>query len=118
MKHVHACLSDSKDGESSFHYCGSPVKLVQACLWAGNTLQRHLNRRRGAAKHLQASLSARNVRESSIHHCGGPVNLVQACLCVRNTLQRRFNRRGGAVKQASSSASKYGESTFTTVEVL
>ena len=41
MKHVQACLSVSEDGESSFHYCGSPVSLVQPCLWAGNTLQPH-----------------------------------------------------------------------------
>ena len=44
LKHVQACLRSSKDGESIFHHCKSPVKLVQACLWAGNTLQRHLNR--------------------------------------------------------------------------
>ena len=32
LKHVQACLSAKKDQESSFHYCGGPVKLVQACL--------------------------------------------------------------------------------------
>ena len=32
MKHVEACLSARKDGESSFHHCGGLVKLVQACL--------------------------------------------------------------------------------------
>ena len=34
MRHVQACLSASKDGERSFHNCGSPVIVVQACLWA------------------------------------------------------------------------------------
>ena len=29
MKHVEACLSARKDQESSFHYCGSTVDLVQ-----------------------------------------------------------------------------------------
>ena len=49
-KHEHACLSASKDGESSFHYCSSPVKLVQAYLWAVNSLQRHLYRQERAVK--------------------------------------------------------------------
>ena len=67
MKHQKTCLSVSKDGESSFHYCGSPVKLAQALCWAGNALQRHFNRR-GAVKDVQASLSARKDRESSFHN--------------------------------------------------
>ena len=46
MKHVQACLSARKDGESSFHHCGGLVNLVQACL------------------------SGRNDRENSFHHCG------------------------------------------------
>ena len=54
---------------------------VQACLWAGNTLQRHLNRRGGAVKNVQACLNVRKDLESSFHHCGGPVKPVQACLC-------------------------------------
>ena len=37
MKHVKACLSAREDRESSFHRCGGPVRLVQACLSAGNT---------------------------------------------------------------------------------
>ena len=80
MKHVQACLRDRKDVESSFHHCGSPVKLVQACLCAGNTLQCHLYRRGRAVKQVKACLSARKDRESSFHHCGSPVKLVQACL--------------------------------------
>ena len=36
-KLVKACFSDSKDQESSFHHCGGPVRLVQACLCAGKT---------------------------------------------------------------------------------
>ena len=32
MKHVQACFSAKKDGESSFHCCGGLVKLFQACL--------------------------------------------------------------------------------------
>ena len=82
MKRVQACLSARKDVESSFHHCGSPVKLVQGCLYAGNTLQRCFKRRRGAVNHVQACLSARNDLESSFHHFGGPVKLVQACFCA------------------------------------
>ena len=37
MKHVDGCLSATDDRESSFHHCGSTVKLVQACLCAGKT---------------------------------------------------------------------------------
>ena len=37
MKHVEACLSGSEDRESSFLHCGSAVRLVKACLWAGMT---------------------------------------------------------------------------------
>ena len=58
LKHVQACLSARKDGESIFHYCESPVKLVQACLLAGSTLQRHLKPLGCAVKHVQACLSA------------------------------------------------------------
>ena len=76
MKHAQACLSSRKDVESSFHHCGSPVKLVQACLCAVNTLQRRFNRRRGAVKQVKACLSARKDRESSFHHCGGPMKPV------------------------------------------
>ena len=47
MKHVEACLSARKDGDLSFHHCGSPVKLVQACLCAGNTLICRLHRQGG-----------------------------------------------------------------------
>ena len=36
MKHVNACLIASEDRESSFHRFGGPVRLVQACLCAGN----------------------------------------------------------------------------------
>ena len=54
VKHVQACLSARKDGESSFLHCGGPVKLVQNCLCVGNTLQRRFHRRGGAVKHTQA----------------------------------------------------------------
>ena len=37
MNHVEACLSAREDRESSFHHCGRPVRLVQACLCAGMT---------------------------------------------------------------------------------
>ena len=104
----------AKGGESSFHYCGRPVNLVQASLWAVNTLQRHLNRRGGAIKHVQVCFCTSTDRESSFHQCGGPVKLVQACLYAENTLQRRFKRRGGAVKHlhACLSASQDGERSF------
>ena len=35
MKHVQARLSFRKELQSSFHHCGSPVRLVQTCLYAG-----------------------------------------------------------------------------------
>ena len=68
VKHVQACLSTSKDGESSFHYCGSTVKLVQACLWAGNTPERRFNRRGGPVKHVQTCLCTSKDGESSFEH--------------------------------------------------
>ena len=37
MKHVEASLSARDDGESSFHGCEDPVRLVQACLCAVKT---------------------------------------------------------------------------------
>ena len=37
MKQVEAGLSAREDRESCFHHCGSPVRLVQACLYAGKT---------------------------------------------------------------------------------
>ena len=37
MKLAKACFSDSEDQESSFHHCGGPVRLVQACVCAGKT---------------------------------------------------------------------------------
>ena len=36
MKQLPACLSASKDRECSFLHCGGLVRLVQACLCAGN----------------------------------------------------------------------------------
>ena len=32
MKHVHPCVTARIDRENSFHQCGVPVNLVQACL--------------------------------------------------------------------------------------
>ena len=37
MKQVQACLSAMEDRESSFHHCGGPVELVQACLCVGKS---------------------------------------------------------------------------------
>ena len=37
MKHVEACLSARDVRERSFHRCGDPVRLVQACLCAVKT---------------------------------------------------------------------------------
>ena len=34
MNHVEARLSAREDRENSFHHCGGPVRLVQACLCA------------------------------------------------------------------------------------
>ena len=36
MKHVKSCLSAREIRDSSFHRCGGRVRLVQACLCAGN----------------------------------------------------------------------------------
>ena len=43
MKLVKSCFSDSEDQESSFQHCGVPVRLVQACLCAGETCNAVLN---------------------------------------------------------------------------
>ena len=37
MKHVLAYLSAREDRETSFHHCGGPVWLAQACLCARKT---------------------------------------------------------------------------------
>ena len=37
MKNVQACLSGREDRESSFHRSRGPVRLVQACFYAGKT---------------------------------------------------------------------------------
>ena len=37
MKYVDACLSAREDGESSFHHCGRPVRLMEAGLSEGKT---------------------------------------------------------------------------------
>ena len=37
MKYMQACLSARENRESSFHLCGGPVRLVQACLCVGKT---------------------------------------------------------------------------------
>ena len=39
MKHVHPSVTARIDRESSFHHCGGPVKLVQACLTASKHLE-------------------------------------------------------------------------------
>ena len=47
MRYVQVCLCASSDQEGSFHHCGGPVKLVQACL--------------GAETHFNAVLTAEGV---------------------------------------------------------
>ena len=86
--HLQSWLSASKDGESSFHYCGSPVKLVQVCLCARKTLHRRFNRGGGAVKHVQACSSASKYGESTFLYCGSPVKLVQACLYAIYTAEK------------------------------
>ena len=88
VKHLLSWLSASKDGESSFHYCGSLVKLVQACLCALNTLHRRFNRGGGAVKHVQACSSGSEYGESTFHYCGSPLKLVQACLYAIYTAEK------------------------------
>ena len=75
-------LSANKDGENSFHHCESPVKLMQTCLCAGNTLQRRFNRSVRAVNYVLACLSASKGRGSSSHHCGGPVKLLYTSLIM------------------------------------
>ena len=38
MKHVEAYVSARAYRKGSFHHCGSPVRLVQACLCFGKDL--------------------------------------------------------------------------------
>ena len=70
VKHVQACLSASKDGESSLHHC------------AENSLHRRFYRSQGAIRHVQVCLCASTDQESSFHHSWSPVKLVQTCLCA------------------------------------
>ena len=76
MEYVQPCLSARKSKERSFHPCGRPVRLMQACLNVGKVRKSCFNRRAGAMKHVQACLSARESIESSFYHSGGPVKLV------------------------------------------
>ena len=52
MKQVQACLIAREDRESSFHYYGSPVRLMQACLCGGKTWSRRFIHREGSLKHV------------------------------------------------------------------
>ena len=56
MKDVQACSCARKHQETSFHICGAPVKLVQACVYAANTLHRRFNRRGGAEKQMEKAV--------------------------------------------------------------
>ena len=58
MKQVQACFTTREDRESSFHHCGSPVRLVQARLCAGKTRQSRFILRGGDVKQVQSCLSA------------------------------------------------------------
>ena len=85
MKHVWACLSAKEDRESRFHYYGSPVRLVEACLCGGKSWSRRFIQREGAVKQVEACLCAREDRESRFHRCEGPMRLGQACLYAGTT---------------------------------
>ena len=89
-----ACLSANKHWQSSFLHCGGFVKLVEACLCVGNTLQSRFKPGGSAVKYVQACLSSSKNRVSSFHHCGGPVKLVQPSIWAGNIPQRRITRRG------------------------
>ena len=52
MRILLAWLSNRKELEISFNNCRGPLKLVQACLCAGKTLQRRFNRRGGVLKYV------------------------------------------------------------------
>ena len=75
MKHVETCLSSRGDRESSFHRCGSPVRLVQPVYVPERPDKSVLSSE-------EACLTAVEDPESSFYHLGGPVRHVQACLCV------------------------------------
>ena len=47
-------LCVEKELESSFHHCGIPVRLVQACLCMGKTRESRFHRQGGAVKNVQA----------------------------------------------------------------
>ena len=81
---MQVCLRAMENRESRFLRGEGPVKLVQACLYAGTTWWRRFNLLGLAVKHVEACLSSRDDRESSFHRCGGRESLVQACLCARN----------------------------------
>ena len=51
LKHVKFCLYPNTHRESNLHHSGGPVKFVQACLCAENTLQLRSSRRGGAVQH-------------------------------------------------------------------
>ena len=78
---VQACLRARDDGDSNFHPCGSPVRLVQPCLCAANpdkavfTTEEVLRTRAGM-------FMCQGRSRMQFHHCGSFVRLVQACLCV------------------------------------
>ena len=43
MNHVQACLSATKDGESSFHCCGGLLKLMQAYFSCQERARKHFS---------------------------------------------------------------------------
>ena len=67
MRLEEACISASKDRESSFHNCRVSLKLVLGCL------------------------STRKHRESCINHHGRPVELVESCICARKDQKGSFH---------------------------
>ena len=66
------------------------MKLVQACLNAGEMKKAYFLFRGGPVKLVQACLSARKDGESSFHHCVGLVKLVQAVFFCPGKIEKEI----------------------------
>ena len=86
VKHVQPCLSASKDGESSFHLCGSRVKLHGVSLFmCGKHRTTPFSQRRRCFGARAGLFKYQKGCRKQFSHGGGAVKFVQACLCAENT---------------------------------
>ena len=117
VKQEQACSNSSKDGESSFHHCGGPVKLVQACLWYDTAVLSTVKVLWSSCNPVYVRewpdtvstaeevlwnkcrlvLSAHKDRESSLHHCGSSLKIEHACLSAWKHLESNFHHCGCSV---------------------